>query len=159
MEPFRIHGSSVVLSLCSASLWRITNRWRSGRETHVSGNSTGLLLILLCSARMYSSIKGHWGQRNGEEIMHQLSRKHKMESGVFQAENQTCYMLVISFAISFLFLYPEEGLTFPNTKQYSVTPIAHTSRACNRAQILILQHTLHVLSSVKSVTCLFSIQY
>lgn len=39
--------------------------------TYVSGNSTGLLLILLWSASMYSSINGHWRtrkkNREGEE--------------------------------------------------------------------------------------------
>lgn len=32
----------------------------TARVTYVSGNSTGLLLILLWSASMYSSINGHW---------------------------------------------------------------------------------------------------
>lgn len=38
---------------------RRKGRWR---RTYVSGNSTGLVLILLCKANMYSSINGHCGE-------------------------------------------------------------------------------------------------
>lgn len=34
--------------------------------THVSGNSTGLVFILLCKARMYSSINGHCRESRGK---------------------------------------------------------------------------------------------
>lgn len=40
---------------------------REGR-TYVSGNSTGLVLILLCKANMYSSIKGHCRWSRGTRV-------------------------------------------------------------------------------------------
>lgn len=65
LGAIRIHGWCICLSLC-ISLKVYTQAEKL--ETHVSGNSTGLLLILLCSTRMYSSIKGHWGDRKEESF-------------------------------------------------------------------------------------------
>lgn len=45
-------------------------------ETYVSGNSTGLVLILLCNASMYSSMKGHCRKSRRKEVKTTRTHMH-----------------------------------------------------------------------------------
>lgn len=45
-------------------------------ETYVSGNSTGLVLILLCKASMYSSMKGHCRKSRRKEVKTTRTHMH-----------------------------------------------------------------------------------
>lgn len=66
--------------------WRITkvkmmtvlkNKVSSNKvETYVSGNSTGLVLILLCKASMYSSMKGHCRKSRRKEVKTTRTHMH-----------------------------------------------------------------------------------